>query len=145
MLESTTRWPRADRPLRVALPAQLESVPLARHALARWLAGNGACADAIFALSVALGEACTNAVEHAQRARPQAVLVRAERKGRTVRILVRDYGRWDYSPSIDERGRGLQLMRGLMDCVQIRRTPRGSTLVMSHPLDRQPEAASFSE
>ena len=47
---------------------------------------------------------------------------------------MRDYGRWDYSPSTDERGRGLGLMRGLMNSVQIRRTPRGSALVMSHVL-----------
>jgi anti-sigma regulatory factor (Ser/Thr protein kinase) len=56
-----------------------------------------------------------------------------ERSGPDVSITVRDHGGWKTTTSPD-RGRGLELMRELMDAVEIEAGDLGSTIAMRRRL-----------
>ena len=75
----------------------------------------------------AAGVAATNAIEHAGAGAPFEV------SGRLVNgdvlITVRDYGAWR-APRLGDQGRGLSLMRALMDAVEVTPTPEGTTVVL---------------
>jgi serine/threonine-protein kinase RsbW len=102
--------------------------------------------DRIDEVRMAVVEACINALEHS-RAADQEVYVTFEVLGdkdpEKLRITVRDTG-VGFSPEelaepvIEEklksnrkRGWGLKIIRGLMDEVEIRSNPNGTTVVMS--------------
>jgi serine/threonine-protein kinase RsbW len=102
--------------------------------------------DRIDEVRMAVVEACINALEHS-RATDREVYVTFEVLGdkdpETLRITVRDTGVGfspeDLSePTIEDklksqrkRGWGLKIIRGLMDDVEIRSNPSGTTVVMS--------------
>lgn len=116
--------------LEVDLPAEPESVTHARHGLERWLEGGGEDEDDVFALKVAVSEACANAVEHAYG--PEAgrtFHLHAERSGGAVVVEVSDRGRWR-APRGSGRGLGLSMIEQLMDSVEIERTAAGTLVRM---------------
>jgi anti-sigma regulatory factor (Ser/Thr protein kinase) len=96
------------------------AVPLARRSLQRYLQNAGVDDDERFALLTASGEALANAVEHAYHGRPGLVRLTAWREDDTIVVVAEDEGRWKPAQRRDERGRGLPLMRALVDAVQIR-------------------------
>ena len=99
-----------------------------RRAVAQWLRLAGAREDEIYEVLVACGEAGANTVAHAHSALSDSSFeVRAEREGAEIEITVRDTGRW--RPPADEgRGRGLAVMRELMDDVEIEPSDDGTTV-----------------
>lgn len=76
---------------------------------------------------LAVGEAAGNAIEHAYRGRSGSIRVRASVSGRRLIVEVRDRGRWRLEGD-PERGRGLGIMRALVDDVSIE-SSRGGTNV----------------
>ena len=58
-------------------PADRESLVTVRHELRRWLAARGAGDQEVFDVTVAVQEACANAVEHAYRPGPEAFALEA--------------------------------------------------------------------
>ena len=58
-----------------------------------------------------------------------------------MRIAVRDRGGWRDTSS-EDRGRGLPLMRALMDDVDIEQRPTGSTVVLRRTLRASNGAAA---
>jgi anti-sigma regulatory factor (Ser/Thr protein kinase) len=114
-------WPpRTSDGLRVHLPRHPVSVALARQAVRRWLDQFDASPSQLFDISLALSEACTNAVEHAQHPRRQAVELEARLDAAELALSVHDYGHWrDESLTVEDRGRGLDLMRSLVDSVEV--------------------------
>jgi anti-sigma regulatory factor (Ser/Thr protein kinase) len=112
-------------------PAALSSF---RQALRRWLSELGADAEEIQDVTMATNEACQNAIEHAYglSVEPFDVELSRDDDG-AVRIAVRDRGGWRESVS-EDRGRGLPLMRALMDDVEIEQRPTGSTVVLRRAL-----------
>jgi anti-sigma regulatory factor (Ser/Thr protein kinase) len=79
----------------------------------------------------ACGEAATNAIEHAGAGTPFEITGQVE--GRRVDIAVRDFGAWR-APREGDRGRGLSLMRALMDSVEVVPTEEGTTVRMQRTL-----------
>ncbi len=96
------------------------AVPLLRRSLAHFLAQQGVNENDRYAILLAVGEAAANAVEHAYLIDPGLVSVRAERDGDTLVVDVNDGGRWKPVERRDERGRGIKIMRALMDRIEIR-------------------------
>lgn len=98
------------------------AVPLVRRSLERFAERLGLDGDERFALLTATGEAVANAVEHAYPGPPGLVRVHAEPHDGTLTVTVEDEGKWKPTPAQrrEERGRGLPLMRALMDGVEIR-------------------------
>jgi anti-sigma regulatory factor (Ser/Thr protein kinase) len=83
--------------------------------------------DALYDITLATGEACTNAIEHAYAPGEATFDLEATRGDSDVFVAVRDYGAWR-EPRGQNRGRGLKLMQTLMDEVNVRREPTGTTV-----------------
>jgi len=96
------------------------AVPLVRRSLERFAHRLGIDGDATFALLTAVGEAVANAVEHAYLGPPGLVRVHAHAGSASLLVTVEDDGKWKPAQRRDERGRGLPIMRALMDGVEIR-------------------------
>ncbi len=102
--------------------------------------------DRIDEVRMAVVEACINALEHSRAADREVYVtfeVLGDKDPETLRITVRDTG-VGFSPedlsepmiedklkSQRKRGWGLKIIRGLMDDVEIRSNPSGTTVVMS--------------
>ncbi len=100
-----------------------------RRALGRWLADVGVGEEDLFNIALAASEAAANAAEHAYGARAATFTVRCEHEGSEVRVTVSDAGRWRESrPS--GGGRGLAIMRSLVDDVSVERGERGATVTL---------------
>jgi anti-sigma regulatory factor (Ser/Thr protein kinase) len=117
-------------PLDVRLDAVIDSVPKARHHLARWLNQARVDREIRDELGLVVTELVTNAVEASPG--PNAVIeLRAElRSGVDVMLVVTDRGpgfaihdspRLPGDTSI--RGRGLPIVNALMDVLDVRRLP----------------------
>jgi serine phosphatase RsbU (regulator of sigma subunit)/anti-sigma regulatory factor (Ser/Thr protein kinase) len=112
-------------------PAEVESIPLMRRMLARWLTEAGATRADVDDLTLAAAEACANAIEHAYGLAPGVVELRAwSSAGSGVTVAIRDFGNWR-SPRGKNRGRGLVLMEGLTDGVEVVRHDEGTTVELS--------------
>ena len=105
-----------------------------RRTLGRWLADVGASENDLFDIALAVSEAAANAIEHAYGARRATFEVRCERRGGEVRVTVSDGGRWRASRS-NGRGRGLAIMRGLMDTVELDHDEHGTTVTLVRRLN----------
>ncbi|WP_435974992.1 ATP-binding protein [Streptomyces sp. Qhu_M48] len=127
------------------LRREAASVPLARRLLMGTMETAGVDPDVSYELSVALTEACANAVEHGGAGAPPgpgatagAYRVTAYLDGETCRIEVADSGPGfpgvevpaAPAPSDAEHGRGLRLIEELADHVQFgNRSGRGGAVV----------------
>jgi serine phosphatase RsbU (regulator of sigma subunit)/anti-sigma regulatory factor (Ser/Thr protein kinase) len=107
--------PRAD-------PDELAGV---RHTLERWLEAANVDERDRDRITLATNEACMNAIEHAGAT--EAFEVHAALGEREVDVTVRDRGRWR-APSGSAGGRGLDMMRKLMDLVEVTPEETGTTV-----------------
>jgi FixJ family two-component response regulator/anti-sigma regulatory factor (Ser/Thr protein kinase)/putative methionine-R-sulfoxide reductase with GAF domain len=132
VLALTTAPASTDR-LAMTLPAEPEALITARRALRNWLAEVGVDPEALYDITLATGEACTNAIEHAYTPGEASFDVEATRGDSDVLVTVRDYGAWR-EPRGRNRGRGLKLMRTLMDDVNVLREDSGTTVELRRSL-----------
>lgn len=119
--------------LRGRWPADRRALANVRRVLRRWLETRGASDDEIYDIVVACQEACANAVEHAYRPGAHSFDLCATYDEGRVRLTVRDNGRWR-PPRGTNRGRGVPMMRGLMDSVDIDHSEEGTTVVLERAL-----------
>jgi PAS domain S-box-containing protein len=127
-------------------PAEPESLAPMRSMLRRWLSHAGAGEMEIAEIVTACGEAATNAIEHGGAGGGASFEVSGSRTGSEVELLVRDHGSWrDQRPG--DHGRGLDLMRTLMDTVAVEPTEEGTVVSLRRrlgatedPLDGRPGA-----
>jgi serine phosphatase RsbU (regulator of sigma subunit)/anti-sigma regulatory factor (Ser/Thr protein kinase) len=119
--------------LATSWPATAEALAPLRHLLRRWLLKWGATPDEAFDITVAVQEACANAVEHAYAPGPAAFELSAVHSDGLVTATVRDRGHWR-DPRGANRGRGLPMMEALMDSVQVDRDQRGTTITLQRAL-----------
>ena len=127
------RLPPLEQDLRTAWPARAEALVGVRRLLRRWLQAHGASEDEMHDILVACQEACANAVEHAYGPGHAHFDVDAEHRAGRVRITVRDRGRWR-EPRGSHRGRGLILMRSLMESVDIDHGAGGTVVSLERTL-----------
>ncbi|TML02454.1 MAG: PAS domain S-box protein [Actinobacteria bacterium] len=121
--------PLAGRALHFRVPAEPRSLAPLRHSLRRWLREIGAGPEEGYEILVACGEACANAIQHPYGARSGSIDVDLDVQGGAVDITVRDGGNWR-SRSPAGGGHGLQLMRGMMDSVDVQTGPEGTVVRM---------------
>jgi PAS domain S-box-containing protein len=114
-------------------PATPEALASMRAMLRRWLRHVGADEQEIAEIVTACGEAGTNAIEHAGTGGGAAFKVSGRMERRHVRLTVRDDGVWR-APRAGDRGRGLSLMRALMDSVEVTPAPGGTTVRLERTL-----------
>ncbi|MGN6871814.1 MAG: ATP-binding SpoIIE family protein phosphatase [Solirubrobacteraceae bacterium] len=119
--------------LHLRLPAQPKMLAHVRRVLRRWLISRGANEADVAEVTIAVSEACANAIEHAYSPAPAAFELDATGNNGEITVAVRDEGRWR-PPRGSNRGRGLSIMIAAMDDVQIDRTDAGTKVVMRRRL-----------
>ena len=132
-------WRRVE----LSLPARGDSLAEVRGALRSWLSEIGVSGADASAVTHAAQEACANVVEHAYGVpTPDDSLARIGITAQvtadgTLDLEVADRGRWR-PPGADPggRGRGLMLMRGLIDKVDVVSAEDGTRVRFRHPLTR---------
>jgi anti-sigma regulatory factor (Ser/Thr protein kinase) len=91
---------------------------------------------ALHEILIACGEACANAVEHSgalSHGDEPGIRVTATRLSWGVRVIVSDRGHWKVPASeptvpVNGRGRGRMMMAALVDRLDIRTGPEGTTV-----------------
>jgi PAS domain S-box-containing protein len=104
-----------------------EALASMRALLRRWLRHAGGGEQEVAEITTACGEAATNAIEHAGSGGGSPFEVSGRLDGREVDVSVRDHGTWR-TPREGDQGRGLSLMRALMDTVDVQPTREGTTV-----------------
>jgi anti-sigma regulatory factor (Ser/Thr protein kinase) len=100
-----------------------------RRVVARWLMELGIPEAQRFDLTLACSEAATNAIEHAYGPRDATFRVEGEASDEQIVLHIADHGSWRARAGRD-RGRGLTLMRALVDDVLIDRSAAGTTITL---------------
>jgi len=119
----------SDGALVLRLSAEPRMLVQMRGALRRWLRESDVATSDENDILVACGEACANVVQHAYGATPGDMEVWARLVDGSVELSVRDHGEW--RPAADRGGGwGLQLIRGLMDSVDVERDADGTEVRM---------------
>lgn len=129
--------------LTFALPRQRRAVGEARRLVTTVLNELGAPDEHVEVIALALSEACTNAVEHSAGHGP--FTLRVECDAASVKLAVTSPGRFssdrDRSPMPGAsalRGRGVPLMRMLMDQFEILAGDAGTTISMCKNMRFEP-------
>jgi anti-anti-sigma factor len=126
-------------PLRLELLAEPAALPGVRRRLGAWLSALGMGEQDRIGVMVAVGEACANAAEHAYRGSepgPMTVTAQVDVDG-VLTVVVRDEGTWrppDRDPG--DRGRGLLIMRQLVEGVVLEDEEKGTTVTLRLRLRR---------
>jgi PAS domain S-box-containing protein len=121
------------RHLRLTLPAEPGSLVTIRRRLARFLNGTGASDMETYEITLAISEAAGNAIEHAYGPGDATFDVEAELVEVEVVACVRDQGTWRESRD-DQRGRGLNIIRGVMDSAEVSSEEDGTVVHMRRRL-----------
>jgi anti-sigma regulatory factor (Ser/Thr protein kinase)/putative methionine-R-sulfoxide reductase with GAF domain len=119
--------------LRVRFAADPQVLAQMRRMLSRWLHEHGAQPDEIAAITLACGEACANAIEHAYAPGVAYFELEALHEGGLVTMTVRDAGHWR-APRGANRGRGLKIIAAAVDELDLRTTDSGTEVVMRRRL-----------
>ena len=120
--------------LRIDLPAEPQLLRELRRRVRAWLTHRGLDESAREAAVLAMSEACNNAIEHGYQHAQGIIRVRLDHRGASLAIGVADDGSWR-EPVLDStRGRGIPIMRGLMDEAEIVRRPHGTEVVLEQRL-----------
>jgi anti-sigma regulatory factor (Ser/Thr protein kinase) len=118
-----------DEELRLRLRADPKVLAEIRHLLRRWLRHQGANDSQTLEITLAVSEACTNAIEHAYSPAPAEFSLTATAGDGLLTFIVSDAGRWR-APRGHDRGRGLTIIRAAMDDVEVSASETGTEIVM---------------
>jgi anti-sigma regulatory factor (Ser/Thr protein kinase) len=124
---------RHPAPFDLSFPAEVGQLRPVRARLRNWLDRCGLTTPMVQDTLVAAGEAVANAIEHGHRDHPGLeVRLQAAVTANRLSLTVSDCGRWlpPGSRPIPYRGKGVPLMRALMDNVSIDAGPTGTTVTM---------------
>jgi PAS domain S-box-containing protein len=121
--------PMSAERLHLDLPTNPKALGTLRRTVGRWLEPLGATSVESNDIQVSCHEACSNAMEHGYRFREAIIDVDAEFDGSEVLLTIADSGGWREKRDSD-RGRGLDLIRALMDEVEVSPGDGGTTVRM---------------
>jgi serine/threonine-protein kinase RsbW len=121
--------------LALTLPRDEQTVPVARHIVRNAMEQVGVEETCVYDVELALSEACTNVLLHSGPGDQYKVRLDLEDRFGVIRVI--DVGRGFDSVKLqaedslldDERGRGLGLMRALVDRVDLASRSEAGTIV----------------
>ncbi|MCV7319624.1 SpoIIE family protein phosphatase [Mycolicibacterium confluentis] len=125
---------RQPAPLELEFASDAAQLAGVRTALRGWLQRAGVGRDQALDVLIATGEAIANAIEHGHRDTPGTVCLRATAWADRLKLTVIDTGRWvkpQPAPATavtSFRGRGISLMRALMQDIDIEPDHTGTTV-----------------
>ncbi|WP_210747797.1 ATP-binding protein [Actinomadura latina] len=117
----------------LALPREALSVPVIRRLVGDALRGLGVSADCVDDVLVAASEACTNVVQHARSSGEYEVTGHVD--DGVCLLTIMDWGRGprpahaEDRGALSESGRGIKIMRALVDDLDIDSSPDRGTIV----------------
>jgi serine/threonine-protein kinase RsbW len=117
--------------LRLAAPALPKRLPDVRALLAAWAGGFGLSTDAVDDMVLAAHEALANVADHAYPGGGGEAVLEAIYQDGEICVVVSDHGRWQ-PPALDPgwRGRGLVIIHGLADQVEMHQADVGTSVAM---------------
>jgi PAS domain S-box-containing protein len=113
----------------MTVAAEPESARMIRRGLRRLCRAAGLTEKRTMNMLVASGEAVSNAIQHAYGVEGGTVSVHAYRVSGTLVVEIGDTGRWRVERQ-DGHGRGITLMRKLVDAVSIQSAAHGTAVVL---------------
>lgn len=120
--------------MELELPNDNATVPLVRHLLRYTLTEIGTAEECIADVELALTEACANVIEHAEGEEVYQVTISVKRGECEIQVV--DTGNGfdqliadEYPASDVEHGRGLLIMKALMDHLEFESHPEQGTVV----------------
>src|SRR3954451_4117084 len=121
--------------LALSLPRDEQTVPVSRHIAANAMAEIGVAEDSTHDIAIALTEACTNVLKHSGPGDEYEVSLEVDEDQCVIRVV--DTGRgfdaaslgFAHADSSAEQGRGIELMRALVDSVKFISKPEAGTIV----------------
>jgi PAS domain S-box-containing protein len=119
--------------MKLALPAEPESLAILRRRLGRFLHAVEASDDVAYEVTLTVCEAAGNAIEHAYGPVDATFDVEVSFENGTLLAVVRDRGTWRERRGT-HRGRGLKIIEGLMDDVEVTAEPDGTVIKMRRRL-----------
>ena len=125
--------PVSAKRLRLSLRAEPEALAALRRRLARFLHAVGATDTESFEITLTVSEAAGNAIEHAYGPGDASFEVEASFDEGAVTAVVRDFGHWRDRRG-EQGGRGLNIIRSLMDEVDVSTEPGGTVVRMRRRL-----------
>ena len=112
------------------VPASAESLASVRRALREWLRGQDLPSALQEDVVLAVGEACSNAIEHAYASSARAaIVIEGFRSPEQLVLTVRDNGRWRPLVPNPARNRGLRLIAEVTDAFEITSPSDGGTRI----------------
>lgn len=134
--------------LTLALPRDNHSVPIARSVLKNYLEVLGVRSDVVSDIELALTEACTNVLDHAGEGDEYEVSAGIDGRSCVIEVIDRGEGFDGSAAGLSEAephaedGRGIQLMRALVDKVSFNSASAVGTVVhLEKELEWAPEDA----
>lgn len=121
----------------LALPREALSIPVIRRVVGDALRALGVSEDCVADILVAASEACTNVIQHARASGDFEVAGRVDDD--YCKLLIKDGGRGPRKAppltepdDLAESGRGIRIMRALVDDLSIDSAPEQGTVVHLH-------------
>jgi anti-sigma regulatory factor (Ser/Thr protein kinase) len=127
--------PLAVQTIHFTLPAEPQSLAGLRRRLARFLHAAGASEEETYEITLTVCEAAGNAIEHAYGPGDATFDVEASFEHDDLVATVRDKGQWRDRRGV-HRGRGLNIIEGLMDQVEVSAEPGGTVVRMRRRLTK---------
>lgn len=119
----------------IELPRDRASVPTVRHLAAQSLTELGVVEEIVDDVEIALSEVCTNVIDHAEFGDSYEVQISVRDDDCRIRVIDSGQG-FDVDARVEsgsrlesERGRGLAIVRAVMDQVGLESRPNQGTLV----------------
>jgi anti-sigma regulatory factor (Ser/Thr protein kinase) len=127
-------------------PAQAPQLAQIQAEVRRWLASVGLTGATQDDVLLAVNEAASNSVDHAYPAATvdDAVELIFWTEPDVVCIEIVDYGAWQTPAAKSERGRGIPMMRRLMDSVLIHHGPTGTRVLLQRRLAEDPVSGEMA-
>lgn len=133
-----TVLPALTEQLTLRVPALPSSLVVLRRHLRRRFEELGLAEEQVFDLVLATSEAAANAIEHAADPAARSIIVSVSAVEGRVVVAIRDFGRWKEAAPEEDRGRGLELIRTLIEAPSIQRSPDGTVVSFRAPLSGDP-------
>ena len=120
--------------LEIEIPAQPDALHVLRRRVRAWLLLRGLDQQQREDAVLSMSEACNNAIEHAYNSLVGTVRIHVGHQADMLHIVVDDEGTWREAESREERGRGLLIMKSLMDEADVIHKPRGTRITLRQRL-----------
>jgi len=121
--------------LALALPRDEQTIPVSRHIAVSAMAEIGVSEDSTHDIAVALTEACTNVLKHSGPGDEFEVSLEVDDDQCVIRVVDTGHGfdsdslGFGHADTSAEQGRGIELMRALVDQVKFISKPEAGTIV----------------